>query len=65
MGVVAQRLYFNYEMGIGHSKPVPHLPDAVTNDFTEEGARAFYRRWADFMKSESWDDMNAVKGVSK
>jgi phenylpropionate dioxygenase-like ring-hydroxylating dioxygenase large terminal subunit len=67
-GVVAQKLYFNYQMGIGHSKPIPHLPGAVTNNFTEEGARAFYRRWGQFMKGLSWDEMmhvGANEGVSK
>jgi hypothetical protein len=46
---------FNYEMGVGHSEPVPHLPGAVYKEFTEEGARAFYRQWGRFMDGWSWD----------
>ena len=53
-GTVARTMDFNYQMGIGHVDPVPHLPDAVYADFSEEGARAFYRQWARFMKGTPW-----------
>ena len=38
-------------MGLGFAQPVENLPDAVTvkASFSEEGARAFYRRWAELM----------------
>src|SRR5690606_40737462 len=55
-GAVASELYFNYQMGIGHTKPVPELRGAVvSHEFTEENARAYYRRWAQFMEGKSWD----------
>jgi len=54
-GAVAQDMYFNYQMGIGHAQPVPGLRGAVVSgEFTEENARAYYRRWAQFMKEQSW-----------
>lgn len=57
-GAIAQELYFNYQMGIGHTKPVPELRGAVvSHEFTEENARAYYRRWAQFMEGNSWDAM--------
>lgn len=51
-GTVAQRYPYNYSMGMGHAGPVENLPDAVRTDapFSEEGARAFYRRWAELMQ---------------
>ncbi|GAB1579395.1 aromatic ring-hydroxylating oxygenase subunit alpha [Bordetella petrii] len=57
-GAVARGLYFNYQMGIGHAQPVPELRGAVvSNEFTEENARAYYRRWAQFMKGLDWQDL--------
>jgi phenylpropionate dioxygenase-like ring-hydroxylating dioxygenase large terminal subunit len=57
VGPVARELYFNYQMGLGHAKPVPHLSDAVYGDVTEEGARAFYRQWGRFMEGRGWDEL--------
>jgi hypothetical protein len=56
-GAVGEALYFNYQMGLGHAKPVPHLDDAVCADVTEEGARAFYRQWGRFMSGSSWGEL--------
>lgn len=57
-GAIAKDLYFNYQMGIGHSVPVPELRGAVvSNEYTEENARAYYRRWAQFMSGKSWDEL--------
>jgi hypothetical protein len=48
---------------VGHAQPVPHLPGAVYDEFTEENARGFYRQWGRFMDGWSWDKLRpgAVK----
>ncbi|MGE3295274.1 MAG: aromatic ring-hydroxylating dioxygenase subunit alpha [Geminicoccaceae bacterium] len=56
-GTMARTMDFNYQMGLGHAEPVPHLHDAVHADFSEEGARAFYRQWGRFMKGLSWTEL--------
>ena len=57
-GEIARGLYFNYQMGIGYAQPVPELRGAVVSgEFTEENARAYYRRWAQFMKGLDWQDL--------
>jgi phenylpropionate dioxygenase-like ring-hydroxylating dioxygenase large terminal subunit len=56
-GTMAQQLDFNYQMGLGHAEAVPHLDDAVFADFSEEGARAFYRQWGKFMDDQSWSEI--------
>ena len=61
-GTIAARYAFNYEMGLGHPKPVPGLRDALYTDTTgEENARTLYRRWAQFMDAESWDQLMPPK----
>jgi phenylpropionate dioxygenase-like ring-hydroxylating dioxygenase large terminal subunit len=54
-GAISSRLAFNYQMGMGHARPVPGLNGAVENgEITEENARIFYARWADFMDADGW-----------
>jgi len=45
--------------GVGHAFPAETLPGAVVSDVmsSEENARTLYRRWAQFMDAESWDDL--------
>lgn len=62
-GEISRSIYFNYEMGLGHAREVPHLEGAVENGvFTEENARIFYRRWAEFMKAASWRELHPGVG---
>jgi phenylpropionate dioxygenase-like ring-hydroxylating dioxygenase large terminal subunit len=56
-GTQCRTMHFNYQMGIGHTEPVPHLPDAVYAEFTEENARGFYRQWGRFMEGRSWSEL--------
>lgn len=57
-GTMARTMTFNYQMGLGHARPVEGLRGAVENgEYTEENARIFYRRWAQFMKSGSWQGL--------
>jgi len=59
-GVIARRYDYNYQMGMGHAKPVPGLKDAVEGgDTTEENARIYYRRWKQMMQGKSWDELMA------
>src|SRR5712691_5825547 len=65
-GTIARRHPYSYEQGIGHE--VEHyewdglrIPGTVM-DITdarssEHNLRNFYRRWAQFMDAESWDDL--------
>ena len=58
LGSVSRTLYFNYQMGLGHARPVEGLRGAVENgEYTEENARNYYRRWAEFMKGLSWEQL--------
>ncbi|AZG09199.1 aromatic ring-hydroxylating dioxygenase subunit alpha [Pigmentiphaga sp. H8] len=62
-GTIARTLHYNYQMGIGHAKPVPGLRGAVTTgEFTEENNRNYYARWAQFMEGRSWDDLMPTYG---
>jgi phenylpropionate dioxygenase-like ring-hydroxylating dioxygenase large terminal subunit len=57
-GTVARRLPYNYQMGMGHAEPVPGLRGAVQGgEFSEENARIFYARWAEFMGGKSWAEL--------
>jgi hypothetical protein len=68
-GVIASRFKFNYEMGLGHAQPVPGLtgafaaprPDGGFRMTSENQARTLYKRWAEFMDAESWDDLYPVR----
>jgi hypothetical protein len=65
-GVIARRYPYNYQMGMGFENPnfEDHglkLPGVVL-DVTEARAgeqnqRAFYRRWAQFMAADGWDQL--------
>lgn len=58
-GAISQQLYFNYQMKLGYSKPdCKFFRDAVYNDYTEENARSFCRRWVQFMSEMSLDELN-------
>lgn len=58
LGTMSRELYFNYQMGLGHVQPVPEIPGcAVNGEYTEENARIYYRRWAQFMNGLSWDEL--------
>ncbi|HVL76613.1 MAG TPA: SRPBCC family protein, partial [Noviherbaspirillum sp.] len=58
LGEQARSMFFNYQMGLGHARAVPELKGAVENgEFTEENARIFYGRWAQFMKGLSWQQL--------
>ena len=52
-GAVARRRNFNYQLALGQARPAPGLTGAVeSGSYSEENARIFYRRWAQFMNRE-------------
>src|SRR5262249_51187727 len=61
-GVIASRHKFNYEQGLGRSKPWDELPGAIISETSpsEQNAREFYRRWAEMMDADSWADLYPV-----
>ena len=61
-GTIAQRLPYNFEMGLGHAQSDEQWPEVTLNyRISEEPARARFSRWLDFMKAGSWDDLYPVK----
>ncbi len=54
-GPIAQSLKLNYQMGIGTEGIDNIYPGTLAPNITSEFAqRQFYRRWLEFMTSESW-----------
>lgn len=62
-GVISRRYPYNCSMGLGFATPVDGLTGAVASGspFSEENARAFYKRWGQFMDSKSWCELAAGK----
>lgn len=57
-GTIARRYNYNYQMGLGHARPVPGLRGAVEGgDTTEENARIYYKRWLQLMQGQSWGEL--------
>jgi phenylpropionate dioxygenase-like ring-hydroxylating dioxygenase large terminal subunit len=57
-GTIARRYPYNYSMGMGHEQPVEGMEGAeVIIGLTEHTARGMYRRWAELMEAESWNDL--------
>jgi len=65
-GTIARRYPYNYEQGLGHE--IAHyewdglsLPgwvmDLTEAKSSEHNLRNLYRRWAQFMEAESWDEL--------
>jgi phenylpropionate dioxygenase-like ring-hydroxylating dioxygenase large terminal subunit len=57
-GPISRRYFYNYEMGASFAQPVPELRGAVqSGDVSEENARIYYRRWAQFMEGRTWSEL--------
>jgi phenylpropionate dioxygenase-like ring-hydroxylating dioxygenase large terminal subunit len=64
-GVIARRYPFNYQQGLGEETPSDlagsvHSHHAIAG---EVNARAFYRRWAEFVDNLSWPELNKLAEV--
>ncbi|RKO20402.1 aromatic ring-hydroxylating dioxygenase subunit alpha [Pseudarthrobacter phenanthrenivorans] len=58
-GVIAQRYPYNYQQGLG-TEQLSELDRAVHSNHAISGevnARAFYRRWSEFVDNLSWDEL--------
>jgi phenylpropionate dioxygenase-like ring-hydroxylating dioxygenase large terminal subunit len=58
-GTIARRHPYNYKSGLRSGKPDALIPGLVTVQplTSEQNPRMLYRRWAEFMDAESWDDL--------
>jgi len=58
-GTIARRHRYNYNQGASHETGSDELPGAWASEVasTEQNARVLYKRWAEFMDAESWDDL--------
>jgi phenylpropionate dioxygenase-like ring-hydroxylating dioxygenase large terminal subunit len=54
-GTIARRYAYNYQQSIGRSRQGDPVPGNVAIQMTEENARNYYRRWADYVSGRSWD----------
>jgi phenylpropionate dioxygenase-like ring-hydroxylating dioxygenase large terminal subunit len=64
-GVVARRFPYNYQQGLGREQ-LSELPGAVHSDHAiagEVNARAFYRRWAEFVDNLGWPELTRRAAV--
>ena len=61
LGTIAQRLPYNFEMGIGRSHKDDRMPTfSMKEGPSEEPARARFSRWLAFMEAKSWDDLYPI-----
>ena len=60
-GVIARRHPYNYQMGLGFEGSDLPLPGLVTPALTEQNQRGFYKRWAEYMDADNWEDLIAPK----
>jgi hypothetical protein len=60
-GTMAQKLPYNFEMGMRRGHTDDRVPGFALNDrMSEEPARARFSRWLAFMEAKSWDDLYPV-----
>lgn len=65
-GTIARRYPYNYEQGLGYESsdfvcdglPIPGMVTDLTEiKSSEDNLRNLYRRWAEFMDADSWDEL--------
>jgi phenylpropionate dioxygenase-like ring-hydroxylating dioxygenase large terminal subunit len=56
---VARQQRFNYQMGLGHSKPYADVPGCVWAGqlHSEQNQLIWLKRWAEFMEGRNWDEL--------
>jgi phenylpropionate dioxygenase-like ring-hydroxylating dioxygenase large terminal subunit len=60
-GTIAQRIPFNFQMGLGKAHEDPHAPGMILNfEVAEENQRSRLLRWLAFMEADSWDDLYPI-----
>ena len=61
LGMMASRLPYNFEMGIGRCFTDDRVPGFTLNfRMSEEPARGRFSRWIAMMEANSWDDLYPV-----
>jgi len=57
-GTLARRYPYNYAQGLNYETPSADLQSMATDvRSSEQNARGMYRRWAQFMSADSWDEL--------
>ena len=62
-GVIARRYPYNYQMGLGFEGKHEDLPGVISEGFSEQNQRGFYKRWAELMTGQSWDAIAAARSA--
>lgn len=63
-GHMAKQTEFCMQMGLGfEERRDDGIPGITNNTFAETAARGFYKRWADMMTAENWDEIDAMAGI--
>jgi phenylpropionate dioxygenase-like ring-hydroxylating dioxygenase large terminal subunit len=62
LGHIAQRLPYNFQMGLGHTHFDERVPGITLNyRIAEENQRSRLKRWVAFMEAGSWDELYPLK----
>ena len=65
LGTMAQRLPYNFSMGVGHEYTDDRVPGMTLNyRIAEENQRSRLRRWLEFMEAGSWDEIYPINPKS-
>ena len=58
-GTIARRYRYNYSQGMGHEGENAAFPGAKAFDYfiNEQNQRGFYKRWAELMDAQDWDEL--------
>jgi phenylpropionate dioxygenase-like ring-hydroxylating dioxygenase large terminal subunit len=56
-GTIAKRYPFNYQQSLNKAQTDDPVPGQVTVQMSEDNARRFYSRWADYMQGKEWDEL--------
>lgn len=64
-GTIARRHPYHYKAGLGVGGTHDVVPGIVTEQpvTSEQNPRAFYKRWAEYMDTESWDELLAAQNT--
>ena len=62
-GTISRRRPYHYKAGLGAGGTHKVIPGVVTEQpiTSEQNPRFFYKRWADYMDTASWDDLNDAR----
>ena len=66
-GMIARRYRYNYTQGMGHEGEHEAFSDAQASEFlmNEQNQRGFYKRWAELMDAQDWDELRRWDAASR